>query len=75
MTGNIVLIDLVENDLPQVSQAESIECKRNGSISTTDRPDFYRTNVFKLKHSYCSKQLTSLFLDAIASLDWGYEIE
>ena len=37
--------------------------KWNGSISTTDRPDFYRTNVFKLKHSHCLKQLTNLFLN------------
>ena len=37
--------------------------KWNGSISTTDRPDFYRTNVFKLTHSHCLKQLTNLFLN------------
>ena len=35
--------------------------KWNGSISTSD---FYRTNVFILKHSYCSKQLTSLCLNS-----------
>ena len=38
--------------------------KWDGSISTTDRPDFYRTNVFKLKHSHCTKQLTSLCLNS-----------
>ena len=35
--------------------------KWNGSISTSD---FYRTNVFILKHSHCSKQLTSLCLNS-----------
>ena len=38
--------------------------KWNGSISTSDRSDFYRTNVFILKHSHCSKQLTSLCLNS-----------
>ena len=38
--------------------------KWNRFISTTDRSDFYRTNVFILKHSHCSKQLTSLCLNS-----------
>ena len=38
--------------------------KWNGSISTSDTSDFYRTKVFILKHSYCSKQLTSLCLNS-----------
>ena len=35
--------------------------KLNRFISTSD---FYRTNVFILKHSHCSKQLTSLCLNS-----------
>ena len=38
--------------------------KWNRFISTSDRSDFYRTNVFILKHSHCSKQLTSLCLNS-----------
>ncbi len=38
--------------------------KWNRFISTTDKSDFYRTNVFILKHSHCSKQLTSLCLNS-----------
>ena len=38
--------------------------KWNRSIFTSDRSDFYRTNVFILKHSHCSKQLTSLCLNS-----------
>ena len=41
-----------------------LNAKWKGSISTTDRPCFYRTNVFKFKLSHSSKQWTSLCLNS-----------
>ena len=41
-----------------------LNAKRYWSISKTDKPDFYRTKVFNLKHSHYSKKLTSLCLNS-----------